>query len=466
MSEIEVDFPPLHKIINEAFFPLWNNQDRYLLLWGGRGSSKSDFTAKKLIKDCLAASYFRCILIRDTYATIKDSQYQTIKDIVSDWGLSSLFTFKENPLEIKCVNGNTFLARGCDDVDKIKSIKDPTTAWYEEGNDIAMDDFLTISSSIRTTKADFLQEIITFNPETEGKPEEHWLNQIFLKERNDKLIHDAIEIKLPSGIILRTPFTAHHSTYTDNRWCSPQFIAFLEQLRTIDPYYYDVYCKGIWGLKTGKNPWVNHYDPKKHESTLITINPNRTLKIAIDFNLEPFGVIFKHVWRDAAGHHDHTVDEAAIENGSIDKMIQYIGDNFTRYLTTCQLTGDFQGDQERINHPQRYSYFKQLQQGLKLSHTQLIIKPNPLHTANRSDVNYVMLHYPDFKINPKTCPNTCMDLLTVQSDDKGGIAKRNRKDLTQRADFLDCERYSINVWNKEWILQHQRSVGYQIKKAG
>lgn len=463
MSVLEIDFPPLHKIINKEFIPLWNNTDRYLLLWGGRGSSKSDFTAKKLIKDCLSSSYFRFILVRDTYATIKDSQYQTIKDIVSDWGISHLFTFKENPLEIKCINGNSFLARGCDDVDKIKSIKDPTGAWYEEGNDIHFEDWITISSSIRTTKADYLQEVITFNPECDHDPNDHWLNKVFLKGRSERLLKDKIEIKLPSGIVLYSDFTAHHSTYKDNRWCSAQFIAFLEQLAEIDPYYYQVYCLGLWGLRQGKNPWANQYDPKKHESVRAVMDKSKQLFVSIDFNLDPFGVTFEHQWSDTQGAHIHQFNEAAIENGSMDKMIQYIGDSYGYFLPLSRWTGDFTGMSQRIDQPDRASLFRQLQKGLHLANNQIQVPPNPSHASNRTDVNYILTYHPDFIINPRTCPQTCMDFKTVQSDPNkfGHILKTNRKDVTQRADLLDCRRYSINTWQKPWIERHRAQNRYK-----
>src|SRR5688500_14449015 len=93
-------------IINKAFVPLVDNRDRYLIMYGGRGSSKSDFAAKKLIYRCITEKYFRYVLIRNQYNVIKDSSYQTIKDIVHDLGLQDLFEFKLQPLEICCVNGN------------------------------------------------------------------------------------------------------------------------------------------------------------------------------------------------------------------------------------------------------------------------------------------------------------------------------------------------------------------------
>jgi phage terminase large subunit len=72
--------------------------------------------------------YFRCLLIKKTYNSIKESQWQTIKDVVEEWGLSSVFTFKVSPFTIECENGNRFIARGCDDPQSIKGVKDPSHA--------------------------------------------------------------------------------------------------------------------------------------------------------------------------------------------------------------------------------------------------------------------------------------------------------------------------------------------------
>ena len=47
------------EILNNRFVPLVDNTDRYLICYGGRGSSKSVFAAKKLIYRCLSEDYFR-----------------------------------------------------------------------------------------------------------------------------------------------------------------------------------------------------------------------------------------------------------------------------------------------------------------------------------------------------------------------------------------------------------------------
>jgi PBSX family phage terminase large subunit len=153
---MEILWPPWRKIINEKFIPLTKNTDRYLILYGGRGSSKSDFVSKLLISRCLSHTYFKCILYRKNYNSISDSSYETIKQTIYDLGLENLFILKKNPLEIICVlNGNKFIARGGDDPQKLKSIKDPTCVWYEE--DIPEEsDFATITLTVRSGKAEIL----------------------------------------------------------------------------------------------------------------------------------------------------------------------------------------------------------------------------------------------------------------------------------------------------------------------
>jgi hypothetical protein len=299
MSLFRINWPRWDKIVNPRFIPLIENKDRYLLLWGGRGSSKSVFAAKKLIFRCLTEKYFRYILIRKQYNSIKDSQYQTLKDIIFEMGLDQFFEFKVSPLEISCINGNKFLARGCDDTTKLKSIKDPTGAWYEE--DIVDEkDFITITTSIRTTKSHYLQEIFTFNPEVEGDYQMNWFWKRFFEGENSvnfskistmTFMVDGREVKQEVN------YTSHHSTYVDNRWISMEFIAFLESLKATNPYYYTIYCLGKWGNRVtsgqfyklfqyAKNGIANGINAKTGQPELY--NPDLPLQLTWDFNVKPF----------------------------------------------------------------------------------------------------------------------------------------------------------------------------------
>lgn len=278
------------KIINKTFIPLVDNTDRYLILWGGRGSSKSDFAAKKLIYRCLSEDYFRFILVRNEYNKIKDSQYQTIKDIIIDLGLAELFEFKVQPLEIVCKNGNKFIARGCDDAKKLKSIKDPTGAWYEEEipNE---DDFITITTSIRTTKAAYLQEIFTINPEVDGDYNDHWFFKRFISSRypEETTFRDVTTVEYKDGddvVSVDMAYTSHQSTYKDNRWIPKSFIAQLHELKANNPYYYTIYCIGLWGNKQLGGLFYKLFD-RSSNTGKYKYNPELPIHLSVDFNVNP-----------------------------------------------------------------------------------------------------------------------------------------------------------------------------------
>lgn len=284
---MKVILPPWRKTINDTFIPLINNESRYLICYGGRGSSKSVFAAKKLIWRCLAEPYFRYVLIRNTYATIKDSSYQTIKDIIYEWGLQDLFEFKLQPLEIHCKNGNFFLARGCDDTQKLKSMKDITGAWYEE--DIPSEsDWITITTSIRTGKAKYLQEIFTINPEVKGDYHQNWFwKRFFSKFEDQKTFTATDQLELDDETKIDFQYTCHHSTYKDNRWITKQFVAFLKDLRNKNPYYWTIYCLGEWGNKEIGGRFYKEFSVSKHVGK-AKYDPNLPLHISFDENVNPY----------------------------------------------------------------------------------------------------------------------------------------------------------------------------------
>ena len=226
------------KIYNQVYLPLLNDTHRYLLMYGGRDSAKSYFAAQKVIIDTMRKPYSRFILVRKVYADIKDSQYQTIKDIVLAYGLIDHFHFTENPLRIVFKrNGNTILSRGLDKEHKTKSIKDPTGVWYEEMNEIRFNDFLKTTTSLR---GGVIQEIATFNPEMETD----WINAYFFPNKQSYEKPDGNFHFVPS---IRNDTTILHTTYKDNKYCTEQSVELLESFKQTDENYYKIYSLGLWG---------------------------------------------------------------------------------------------------------------------------------------------------------------------------------------------------------------------------
>jgi phage terminase large subunit len=207
-------------------------------MYGGRDSAKSYFAAQKVIIDTMRKPYSRFILVRKVYADIKDSQYQTIKDIVNSYGLMDHFHFTENPLRIVFKrNGNTILSRGLDKEHKTKSIKDPTGVWYEEMNEIKFNDFLKTTTSLR---GGIIQEIATFNPEMETD----WINAYFFPNKQSYEKPDGNFNWVTS---IRNDTTILHTTYKDNKYCTEQSVELLESFKQTDENYFKIYSLGLWG---------------------------------------------------------------------------------------------------------------------------------------------------------------------------------------------------------------------------
>ena len=226
------------EIYNPIYLPLLSDDHRYLLMYGGRDSAKSYFAAQKVIIDTMCKLYSRFILVRKVYADIKDSQYQTIKDIVIAYGLMDHFHFVENPLRITFKrNGNTILARGLDKEHKTKSIKDPTGVWYEEANEIKFNDFLKTTTSLR---GGVIQEIMTFNPEMETE----WINAYFFPNKQTYEKKNGEFHYVPS---IRNDTTILHTTFKDNQYCTQQSTDLLESFKKTDENYYKIYSLGLWG---------------------------------------------------------------------------------------------------------------------------------------------------------------------------------------------------------------------------
>jgi hypothetical protein len=227
----------------------------------------------------------------------------------------------------------------------------------------------------------------------------------------------------------------------------------------MDPAVFD--CEIMAMDVDGKtlNPFAFQFDPAYHVSERAVFVPSKPIIISIDFNLQPFAVTFSHVWVDATGIHDWTFDEAEIQHGSLPAMIDLIKERYGKYLFACEITGDFMGRRGDLSQRDNASLYTQLIRGLGMGERQLKLpkEGNPTHENSKADVNFVlyMTKKPGAKwdkcIHP-SCKSLIRDYKGVQWDGlKNQIKKRERKDVNQRADHLDCDRYKINVYFRDHI---------------
>ncbi|MGV7234646.1 MAG: PBSX family phage terminase large subunit [Nitrosomonadaceae bacterium] len=453
---MDIELPPLNKLVNKRFEELWHNKDRYLVLWGGRGSSKSYFTAQKLIYRCLTEDFFRFVLIRKVADTVKDSQYQTIKDEIERWGIGHLFKFTVNPLEIVCKNGNKFLCRGLDKPDKLKSLKDPTGAWYEEGNQMTEEDFITVTTSIRSKLAPYLQEIFSFNPEyPDADFKDFWIYKRFFADHGEeKSFRSKIELDDPRrpGAKIRFHYTCHHSTYHDNRFITPEFVATLEELKKSNYYYYLVFCLGLWGKKQTGGEFYKDFDLDSHVGNCV-YNKDYPLHITFDENVNPYMTLL--IWQ-VKGKSLQQIDEICLPNpnNNVGDICAEFRKRYRLHNAGLFMYGDATSRKKDAKLERGYDFYKLCMQYLSTYRPRLRVPGrNPSIVMRGSFINSV------FKegfggahiLIDNGCKNTINDYINLKEapdgtkhkarvrDKQTGVSYQQYGHCTDANDYFICE---------------------------
>ena len=133
--------------------------NRYHIMYGGRGGAKSVFVAKTLVIEAYLSD-IQVLCAREMQNSINDSVMALLWEQVENLGLEHAFV--KTKTEITGLNGSRFFFRGLrTNVTSVKSIARIDRIWAEEAEDITEDSWSVLTPSIRTQGA---RIIITFNP--------------------------------------------------------------------------------------------------------------------------------------------------------------------------------------------------------------------------------------------------------------------------------------------------------------
>ena len=215
------------KVFNDVYLPFLENDDRYLIFYGGGSSGKSYFIAQRWIYKIIHPSRCNLLVVRQTGDTNRRSTFPLFKQVISNWNLGKHFKINESDMRIVCkLTGNEIAFAGLDDVEKIKSITfangELTHEWVEEATECREDDINQLKVRLRGGKSK-KQMVLSFNPINI----QHWIKRHFID----------------SGLA-----TVCFSTYKDNKFLTDDDRKALEDLKHIDEYTYNVYCLGQWGI--------------------------------------------------------------------------------------------------------------------------------------------------------------------------------------------------------------------------
>jgi phage terminase large subunit len=219
-------------IVSASFQPLLEDRKRYLILCGGRGSGKSEFTARKLFVRCMTEGDHRFLVVRKVRKTCKDSVVKVFVALLEEQGVPYDLNRTDLTLTITNPAGqrSEILFDGLDEPQKLKSKKGITGIWIEEATELTATDFTELDLILREPGPLYHQIIATFNPDEAQAP---WLKARFF----DHLDPDA---------------TVHVSTVEDNpiREVRERYLARLDLLQ--DATLRSIYRNGVWAAPKGQ----------------------------------------------------------------------------------------------------------------------------------------------------------------------------------------------------------------------
>jgi len=134
----------------EKYHPLFFDWQKYnyAVLYGGRGSGKSETVARYVITRCLQ-SEIKVLCTRESEKSMDASIHSLLSSIIAMYGLSPLFEIQEKKIICK-KTGSTIIFRGLrQEAGHIRSMHDIDLVWIEEGQYVGQAGFTSLDDTIR-----------------------------------------------------------------------------------------------------------------------------------------------------------------------------------------------------------------------------------------------------------------------------------------------------------------------------
>jgi phage terminase large subunit len=216
------------KRTSPAFIPYFKDESRYQIIWGGAGSGKSHKVARRVLYRVISQKH-NYLITRKVNRTIKRSVFALMKNLISQWGLTSYFDINLTDLTMVFrPTGSQIMFTGMDDVEKLKSIEGVTSIWCEEATELTQEDFEQLDLRLRGDHNSAKQITFTFNPISD----QHWIKKIFFDDPIDGVF------------TLKT-------TYLDNSFIDDEYKMVMNNKKKSNPRYYNIYALGNWGTAEG-----------------------------------------------------------------------------------------------------------------------------------------------------------------------------------------------------------------------
>lgn len=275
--------------VNDIFIPLWDCKAQLLFLEGSYGSSKTTYAITRLLVQCIESTpgTFKCFYGRREKEMARQLHSNIIREIKRNhWESKFDYSIKPNGTKrIICVeNGNEFELFGCDDLETLKGLDNPTHMLVDEINQIDFAEFGMLFSRLRTSGTN-LQLIGCFNP-CDVMPD-HWIVKFIYNKGNasseaEETVLEALE---------DMEMVSHHSTYIHNYFQNPDM--YLNKLKIQaggDSERIKDYAEGRWGARLNAQPYYKQFKYDKHvfPSKDLYYNNSLSLLFSFDENVQPY----------------------------------------------------------------------------------------------------------------------------------------------------------------------------------
>jgi phage terminase large subunit len=287
---------PIEVTRNRVYKPFFESDKKYNILRGGAGSGKSYAAADDYILRTITGKKSRTIVARKVAKTLRQSVFEILRQRIAAHGLTDRFSVNKTEMNFSCAGGDLILV-GLDDVDKLKSIYDPTDAWIEEADQISQDDFEEIDRRIRSMSARPPKITLTFNPTSVYS----WLKKYWY------------DSDFTGGQVFELT-----TTYRDNRFLDPTYAATIERLQETNPSAYRVYGLGEWGIVEGVvfDNWQTAEIPEHAKS----------IGYGLDFGFSSDPAVLVEVFEtDDARYFDEVIYRTGLTNPDLSALMKDCG---------------------------------------------------------------------------------------------------------------------------------------------
>jgi PBSX family phage terminase large subunit len=246
--------------INACYLAARENTLRHKIIFGGSSGGKSYAGHQMLLMQFLSIPGFNLLAMRKIADSIKVSVFSLFWQLLNEWGIGQnivKINHTDHTFE-NLRNGNMILTGGMNDSKQREKVKSTTAKngpisaiMMEEAPEFTVEDYRQLNIRLRGK----------LNPEgvSMGLYKQLWM---FLNPVNvDHWIKSEFKIEIDSdgrAYSERDDVFVLKTTVDDNYFATDEDIAALDKLETVDPYMFEVYRKGNWGIVDAHNIIIPH----------------------------------------------------------------------------------------------------------------------------------------------------------------------------------------------------------------